>query len=186
MIIYNSSGTQILSVAVNDNSFRNRRIMGDHNLTLHFSLAEHIEIPVGAYCEFEGERYTLERPENLKMKHSRYFEYTVIFESPEAKAKIWKFRNTVDGRLKFSLTATPREHLQMFVDNMNRVIDCYANGKIILEAPFLNWVKPEIISYCKANSLPVHFTYSCESGKVPPCGRCLSCLDRKEYLDGQI
>lgn len=120
MIIYNSSGTQILSVAVNDNSFRNRRIMGDHNLTLHFSLAEHIEIPVGAYCEFEGERYTLERPENLKMKHSRYFEYTVIFESPEAKAKIWKFRNTVDGRLKFSLTATPREHLQMFVDNMNR------------------------------------------------------------------
>ena len=120
MIIYNSSGTQILSVAVNDNSFRNRRIMGDHNLTLHFSLAEHIEIPVGAYCEFEGERYTLERPENLKMKHSRYFEYTVMFESPEAKAKIWKFRNTVDGRLKFSLTATPREHLQMFVDNMNR------------------------------------------------------------------
>lgn len=120
MIIYDSSGTQILSVAVDDNSFRNRRIMGDHNLTLYFSLAEHIEIPVGAYCIFEGERYTLERPENLKMKHSRYFEYTVLFESPEAKAKIWKFRNTVDGRLKFSLTAKPKEHLQMFVDNMNR------------------------------------------------------------------
>lgn len=75
---------------------------------------------------------------------------------------------------------------QLFVDHMNRLIDCYANGTIILEAPFLNWLKPEIISYCKANSLPVHFTYSCEAGKVPPCGHCLSCLDRKEYLDEQI
>ena len=120
MTIYNSDGTVLLEVAVDDNSYRNRRIMGDNNITLYFSLAEHIEIPVGAYCVFEGERYTLERPENLKMKHSRYFEYTVTLDSPEAKAKIWKFRNTVDGRLKFSLTAKPKEHLQMFVDNMNR------------------------------------------------------------------
>ena len=120
MTIYNIDGTALLEVAVDDNSYRNRRIMGDNNITLYFSLAEHIEIPVGAYCMFEGERYTLERPGNLKMKHSRYFEYTVTLDSPEAKAKIWKFRNTVDGRLKFSLTAKPKEHLQMFVDNMNR------------------------------------------------------------------
>lgn len=131
MIIYNSNGTILLTVEVDDNSYRNRRIMGDHNLTLHFSLAEHIEIPVGAYCIFEGERYTLERPENLKMKHSRHFEYTVLFESPEAKAKIWKFRNTVDGRLKFSLTAKPKEHLQMFVDNMNRRDEGWTVGECI-------------------------------------------------------
>lgn len=131
MIIYNSNGTILLTVEVDDNSYRNRRIMGDHNLTLHISLAEHIEIPVGAYCIFEGERYTLERPENLKMKHSRHFEYTVLFESPEAKAKIWKFRNTVDGRLKFSLTAKPKEHLQMFVDNMNRRDEGWTVGECI-------------------------------------------------------
>lgn len=120
MIIYNQYGVQILTVEVNDNSYRNRQIMGDHNLTLYFSLAEHTEIPVGAYCYYENERYTLERPENIKMVHSRNFEYTVIMESPQAKAKIWKFRNTVDGRLKFSLTAKPLEHLAMFVENMNR------------------------------------------------------------------
>ena len=34
-------------------------------------------------------------------------------------------QNLTDGRLKFSLTATPREHLQMFIDNMNlRVEKC--------------------------------------------------------------
>lgn len=75
---------------------------------------------------------------------------------------------------------------QEFVDQMNRLIDCYANGRIILEAPFLNWFKPEIISYCKDNSLPLTLTYSCELGKVPPCGRCLSCLDRKEFLNEQF
>lgn len=120
MIIYDSEGRKVLDVTVDDNSYRSRIIMGDNSITLHYSLAEHVEVPVGAYCEFENARYTLMRPENLKMKHSRYFEYTVILEGPEAKSKIWKFRNTVDSRLKFSLTAKPREHLQMLVDNMNR------------------------------------------------------------------
>ena len=75
---------------------------------------------------------------------------------------------------------------QQFVDQMNRVIDCYANGTIILEAPFVSWFKSEIVSYCKDNSLPVHLTYSCETGAVPPCGHCLSCLDRKELLNEHI
>lgn len=120
MIIYNNKNIKVLDVTVDDNSYRYRVIKGDHNLTLHYSLAEHVEIPVGSYCIYQGERYTFERPEAFKMKHSRNFEYTVTLESNQAKAKIWKFRNPVDGRLKFSLTAKPIEHLQMFVDNMNR------------------------------------------------------------------
>ena len=111
---------EILNIQVDDSSYRYRAIKGDHNLTLYFSLAEHVEIPVGAYCVYENETYTLEKPESLTMKHSRYFEYTVVFDSPQAKAGKWKFRNPVDRRLKFPLTAKPIEHLQMFVDNMNQ------------------------------------------------------------------
>jgi len=111
---------EILNIQVDDSSYRYRAIKGDHNLTLYFSLAEHVEIPVGAYCVYENEIYTLEKPESLTMKHSRYFEYTVVFDSPQAKAGKWKFRNPVDRRLKFPLTAKPIEHLQMFVDNMNQ------------------------------------------------------------------
>ena len=120
MIIYNNVGNKVLEIEVDDNSYRNRAVMGDHSLTLYYSLPEHVEIPVGSYCEFQGETFTLKRPENFKMKHKRLFEYTVLFDPPEANAKVWKFRNPVDGRLKFSLTAKPHEHLQMFVDNMNR------------------------------------------------------------------
>lgn len=131
MIIYNDKGKKLLEIEVDDNSYRHRVIMGDYNLTLYYSLAEHVELPVGCYCDYQGERFTLERPEAFKMKHSRSFEYTVTMESSQAKAKIWKFRNPVDGRLKFSLTAKPHEHLQMFVDNMNRRDTSWAVGSCV-------------------------------------------------------
>ena len=131
MIIYSDKDKKLLEVEVDDNSYRHRVIMGDYNLTLYYSLADHVELPVGCYCEFQGERFTLERPEAFKMKHSRSFEYTVTMESSQAKAKIWKFRNPVDGRLKFSLTAKPHEHLQMFVDNMNRRDTGWAVGSCV-------------------------------------------------------
>lgn len=120
MKIYDGTDQLLLDITVDDTSYRYRAIGGDHNLILKYSLAEHIELPVGAYAMYDGRRYTLKRPEDFKMQHSRCYDYTVTFESPQFDSKIWKFRNTVDGRLKFSLTAKPREHLQMFVDNMNR------------------------------------------------------------------
>ena len=120
MIIYSPTGETLLDVMPDDNSYRHRAIMGDNALTLYFSLAQHVEIPVGAYCEHGGERYTLMRPEALKMQHTRHFDYTLELEGEQGKMSIWKFRNTVDGRLRFSLTAKPHEHLQMLVDNLNR------------------------------------------------------------------
>ena len=137
MVIHNKAGETILDITVEDNSYRHRVIMGEHNITLYYSLAQHIELPIGSYCEFQGERYTLMRPESLKMKHSRHFEYTVIMEAEESKARIWKFRNPVDGRLKFHLTAKPKEHLQMFVDNMNRRDSGWKIGKCIDGAEIL-------------------------------------------------
>ncbi len=123
--------TLVLDVEVDDNSYRYRAIKGDHALTLYFSLDQHVEIPVGATCEFQGETYTLEKPESLKMEHTRQFEYTVVFDSSQAKATKFKFRNHVDRRLKFSLTAKPIEHLRMFVDNMNQRDSGWTVGQCI-------------------------------------------------------
>ena len=120
MKIFSSQDELLLDVEVDDSSYRHRVIKGENNIVLKYSLSEHVELPVGSYCIFQGQRYTLENPEAFKKQHNRRFDYTVTFESYQAKARIWKFRNPVDGRLKFSLTAKPKEHLQMFVDNMNR------------------------------------------------------------------
>ena len=134
MIIYSPAGETLLDVMPDDNSYRHRAIMGDNALTLYFSLAQHVEIPIGAYCEHGGERYTLMRPEALKMQHTRHFDYTIELEGEQGKMAIWKFRNPIDGRLRFSLTARPKEHLQMLVDNLNRRGSGWTVGECIESA----------------------------------------------------
>ena len=134
MIIYSPTGATLLDVMPDDNSYRHRAIMGDNALTLYFSLAQHVEIPVGAYCEHGGEHYTLMRPEALKMQHTRHFDYTIELEGEQGKMSIWKFRNPIDGRLRFSLTARPKEHLQMLVDNLNRRDSGWTVGECIESA----------------------------------------------------
>ena len=62
MQIFQPDGTLLLDVEVDDNSFRYRHIMESHNLTLYFSLAQHVEIPLGAHCEFDGYTNTLLTP----------------------------------------------------------------------------------------------------------------------------
>lgn len=69
-----------------------------------------------------------------------------------------------------------------FVTDCQRVLDGYYGGTVSLEAPFLNNTKSDIIGYCKRKRIPMHLTYSCQMKNSPPCGRCPSCLDRKEYL----
>ena len=138
MEIYNGDNL-ILSVDVNDNSYRYRAIKGDHNLMLYFSLAEHVEIPVGATCTFQNEEYTLMSSENLTMHHTHNFEYTVIFESSQALLGRYKFRelfhvnNTWGGsrRLKFDYTAKPQEHLAMLVANLNKRDSGWSVGEYV-------------------------------------------------------
>lgn len=117
---------QVLEVMVGDNSYRNRQIMGDDSLTLYFSMPGSMQdrlrmeggLPLGAWCDFQGERYTLERPENFKMHNPRNFEYTMVMEGAQAALSRYMFRNTTDKRVKFSLTAKPHEHLEMLVKNL--------------------------------------------------------------------
>ncbi len=119
MKIYDPTGVLITELLVNDNSFRYRTIAGEDSLTLYCSLPEHMEVPVGAWTEFEGERYELLLPENFKKKSTEEFEYTLVMEAAQGRLKKYKFRDTTTRKLKFSYTARPHEHLQMLVDNLN-------------------------------------------------------------------
>lgn len=172
MKIYNATDDLILDIAVDDTSYRYRVIMGDHNLTLRYSLPEHVEIPVGAYCDFEGTRYTLMRPEDFKKVNSRNYDYTVVFQSDEYMARIWKFRNPVDGRLKFPLTAKPKEHLQMFVDNMNRrgsgwsIGDCIDGAEVLINYDH-DYCKDALAKMASELKTEYHFNGKCVSlGKL--------------------
>ena len=72
-----------------------------------------------------------------------------------------------------------------FLTKMQNIIDLYENGRIELSAPFIDFTKSEIYSYCIERRVPIELTYSCESGDPTPCGECLSCKDR-EMLDAYL
>lgn len=121
-----------LDVQESDDSYRYRSLMGDHNLTLKFSLPEYVEIPVGAWCEYMAIRYTLAAPANITKNGTRDIEYTLIMESAQYQLNRYKLRNTVDKRLKFSMCATPKEYIQVIVDNLNQRDSGWAVGDCIV------------------------------------------------------
>lgn len=121
-----------IDIQEDDNSYRYRSLMGEHNITLKFSLSEYIEFPIGAWCEYMAEKYTLETPANFKKNGTRDFEYTLIMESVQSQLGRYKLRNTVDKRLKFSMCATPKEFLQTIVDNLNQRDSGWSVGDCIV------------------------------------------------------
>lgn len=120
-----------LTVELDDTSYRYRSLMGDHSLTLYFSHNSHIEIPLLAYCIFQGERYTLLEPQIITKENDNLYNYTLAMEANQTFTNLYKFRNSVDGRLEFSLTAKPHEHLQMVIDNLNERNSGWSMGSYI-------------------------------------------------------
>lgn len=144
-IFYNNEPIRIdgqpLDLQVTDNSFRHRAIMGEDSLTLYFSLPQYVDIPVGAYVMFQGDRYELMSPQNFKKNNTRDLEYTLVLDGPAASLSKYKMRDTtsqtddkVTGRLKFSFTGKPEEHLAIVVKNLNDREGGWSVGSVI-DAP---------------------------------------------------
>ena len=90
-----------IKIEVKDESYSYEAIMEECSLTLYFDYPGYIEIPVGSWCDFYGKRYSLKRDSNFKKNGERNFEYTLILETGEADAMLWKVRHTVDRSIKF-------------------------------------------------------------------------------------
>ena len=66
-----------------------------------------------------------------------------------------------------------------FLSAVQTQFDHYCDGQVRLAAPFMEWPKSQIYSFCQDVAVPTSLTYSCESGTNPPCQVCLSCRDRR-------
>lgn len=116
-------------LAVGDDSFRQAELMGDDVLTLRFSMPENLVVPLRSWCLFEGRRYYLYVSPQITKQHSRHYDYVMPMFTSDYMLKITMMRNRTysrstgmyggDLRLKFPLTATPREHLEMIVACLN-------------------------------------------------------------------
>lgn len=108
-----------ISVDVDDSSYRYRKLMERPQLVLKFSLPYYVEFPVGTWCVFQNQRFTLNSPQNIKKQGTRRIEYSMTLGTKEDNLSIYKLRNNVDGRLKFSMCAKPHEFIEELCKNLN-------------------------------------------------------------------
>ena len=136
MRIYDKTGEVLLDIPVDDDSYRYRAIAQAKKVELRYSLADHVELPTGAYIEYQGERYTLWYPSDFKKEGTRVFDYTVTFGGNEEILKKYKYKLLSDKpyKLKFVMTATPRMFVELLVDNLNLYDSGWTVGTVI-EAP---------------------------------------------------
>ncbi len=64
-----------------------------------------------------------------------------------------------------------------FVKAMRQVLNL---DGIELLAPYISWKKGQIAERGKALNVPFGMTWSCYEGKAEPCGKCGTCVERRE------
>lgn len=155
--IFNKSGQKLLEVQVDDDSYRYRSLSGSSSLKLLYSLPVHVDLPIGSYVDYQGERYALWLPENFKKEGNRIFEYTVEFGGIQEMLKKFKFKllSSKPYDLKFTFTAKPRDFLQMLVDNLNLYDSGWTVGKCI-DAP------EKVLSFNHENCYTVVYRFAQE------------------------
>lgn len=112
-------GKKIVAVTPLEDSYTYQGVGEIDTLVLSFEVPNHVELNVGAEVVVEGVRYTLMRPQDLTMYHTQHYSYRATFYGDGERTRLYKVQNQIDGRLEFTLTAKPHEHLQMLVDIMN-------------------------------------------------------------------
>jgi 7-cyano-7-deazaguanine synthase len=66
-----------------------------------------------------------------------------------------------------------------FIDEAEKVVCGYTDGKVSLGTPFLTWSKEMVWEFCIQKKIPIQLTWSCEARSDRPCGTCLSCRDKE-------
>jgi hypothetical protein len=133
--IYKQNGTIRATVSPADSAATNEELMSDTVLTLSFVHYEYIRLKVNDYVDFLGKRYWLLKNYRPVKKSSIEYQYDVKFYGIESKLKKALVLKMVDGdnSTAFSLNDSPAQHLQLFVDNMNRITgsDVWAIGQVV-------------------------------------------------------
>ena len=67
-----------------------------------------------------------------------------------------------------------------FADAMNKAINIGTYGKISINRPLINMNKAEVVKTGLELNVPYELTWSCYEGKEKQCGKCGTCIDRRE------
>lgn len=110
-----------MDISPNPSSVLTEEVGGECSVSLSFTRPVFRKLDVGDYIEVSGTRYTIRSPYRPKQKNTQAYEYSVKLYAPihEAEDTLMLFTEG-EPTSEFSYDGSPREHLQLWVDNMNR------------------------------------------------------------------
>ena len=121
--IYTQSGILRAIVCPDDNSTQQKTVMGENVVNVAFTVSRPVDFDVNDYIDFCGERYTLLSRPHPEQESTIEYKYTLNFygiENELSKA-ICFLQDGESLDSDFSLTDSPAAHLQLVVNNINRI-----------------------------------------------------------------
>ena len=120
--IYKQDSSVRKVVSPSDSSVITEEVGGVCSVSLNFEDFEFYAIEVNDYIEVDGVRYKNNAAYRPKMKNRQTYSYALTFFAPihDAERILMKTEQNSKLESEFSLWGGPREHLQKWVDNMNR------------------------------------------------------------------
>lgn len=133
--IYDKANSLRLTASPNTSSSVTEEIGGECSVSASFTHTEYVPLDVDDYIELEGVRYKVKSRYRPKQKNTQTYEYSVKFYAPihDAEDTLMLFQEG-GTTSEFSYDGGPREHLQLWIDNMNRRADAnlWSIGTVIV------------------------------------------------------
>ena len=120
--VYSHNGTLKLTVSPSSSSTVTEEVMGENSVSVTFILFSYVLLEVNDYVLVDSVKYKIRTQYRPVKEHSSKYVYQVKFWAPihDAQDALMLFTADNDIRTEFAFDGSPREHLQMWVDNMNR------------------------------------------------------------------
>lgn len=121
--IYGKDGNLKLTASPGSSSTLAEEVMGECSVSASFTHTAFVPLDVNDYTEVLGVKYKIRSPYRPAQKNTHTYQYQVKLYAPIHDAEDALMLYTADGdiRSEFSYDGGPREHLQLWVDNMNRI-----------------------------------------------------------------
>lgn len=121
--IYNRSGELKLTVSTSSSTTWNQELMKEYSVSASFTHPSYVMLDVEDYVLLEGVKFSIKKEYKPRRKDTQTYSYSVKFYAPIHDAEQVKYLHLTDGAYnpQFSLDGGPREHLQKWVENMNRI-----------------------------------------------------------------
>lgn len=119
--IYDKANNLRLTASPNSFSAVTEEIGGECSVSASFTYIAYVPLDVDDYIEIEGVHYKVKSRYRPKQKNTQTYEYSVKFYAPihDAEDTLMLFQEG-GTTSEFSYDGGPREHLQLWIDNMNR------------------------------------------------------------------